>query len=427
MPKTVTDYRAALKFILDREHFGIKLGLENISRFLDRIGNPHRTFPAIHIAGTNGKGSTAVYIETILRDAGYKTGIFTSPHLVDFRERIRINGKQISRQQITSFIDNYKYLIARNKITFFEVCTALAFYTFAQEKIDIAIVETGLGGRLDATNTLLPLMSIITDISFDHTNILGNTLKKIAYEKAGIIKPETTVLVGLMKPEPKNEIIRVARLRSAPVIMMKRNNFNLNGLPYKFDYNNDLLKLTNIKSSLPGKHQILNASLSIRAIEFLKSIGYDINKSAIKNGVKRAHWPGRFQIIKRPGKATVILDVGHNPTGVKAMVDCFQQLYPNKKADMVVGFVRNKNLDKSIRQLQRIAGTVEIARLNTYRTTEPEIIAGYFGKKIKTIISESVVESSRRLINSADRKDIVIICGSHYTVGEFWANRKKIL
>jgi len=427
MPELKGNYKTALKFILDREHFGIKLGLDNISKFLERIGNPHNNYPSIHIAGTNGKGSTAVYIETILRQAGYKTGIFTSPHLVDFRERIRINSQQISKRRITSFIDNYRHLISRNKITFFEVCTALAFHTFAQCKIDIAIVETGLGGRLDATNTLSPLLSIITDISFDHINILGDTLKKIAYEKAGIIKKNTPILVGLMKPEPRNEIIRVARNRPAPVILMRRDNFTPDGFPHKFDYVRETLNLSNLRSALPGRHQILNAALSIRAVEYLKEIGYKINKSSIRSGLKTAHWPGRFQIIRRPGKPTVILDVGHNPAGVKAMADCFRDFYPGRKADIVVGFVKNKNLEQSVRHLRSIAGNVEIVRLNTYRTAEPEDIARYFGKRNNLRISESIVESSRRLINSADRNDIVIICGSHFTVGDFWANHKKIL
>lgn len=427
MPESKGNYRAALKFIYDREHFGIKLGLDNISGFLNRIDNPHDNYPSIHIAGTNGKGSTAVDIESILRQAGYKTGIFTSPHLVDFRERIKINGRQIGKQRVTSFINKYKYLISRNKITFFEVCTALAFYTFARCKVDIAIVETGLGGRLDASNTLSPVLSIITDISYDHVNILGNTLKKIAYEKAGIIKKNTPVLIGLMKPEPRNEIIRIAKKRTAPVILLKRNDFALNGFPHKFDYLRDTLNMNGLQSSLPGRHQILNAALSIRAVEHLRKNGYKINKSSIRSGLKNAHWPGRFQIIKRPGKPTIIFDVGHNPAGVKAMVDCFREFYPGRKADMVVGFVTNKNLEKSIRHLRPIAGKVEVVRLNTHRTAEPDEIAGYFGKKIHPRLSNSIIESSRRLINSADRNDIVIVCGSHFTVGDFWANHKKIL
>jgi dihydrofolate synthase/folylpolyglutamate synthase len=427
MPKSKGNYRAALKFIYDREHFGIKLGLENISRFLNRIDNPHNNFPSIHIAGTNGKGSTAVDIESILRQAGYKTGIFTSPHLVDFRERIRVNGQQISKQRVTSFINNYKYLISRNKITFFELCTAMAFLTFAQCKVDIAIVETGLGGRLDASNTLSPLLSIITDISFDHVNILGNTLKKIAYEKAGIIKNNTPVLIGIMKPEPKNEIIRIAKKRAAPVIVLKRNDFAQNGFPYKFDYLRNTLNMCSLQSSLPGRHQILNAALAIRAIECLRKNGYKINKNSIRKGLKNANWPGRFQIIKRPGKPTVILDVGHNPAGVKAMADCFREYYPQRKANMVIGFVRNKNLEKSVGHLRTIADQVEIVRLDTYRTAEPEDIARHFGKKKQLRISNSVVESSRRLINSADKNDIIIICGSHFTVGDFLANHKEIL
>jgi dihydrofolate synthase/folylpolyglutamate synthase len=427
MPKSIDGYNSALKFIFDREHFGIKLGLENISRFLNKVGNPHNNYLSIHIAGTNGKGSTAVDIESILHRAGYKTGLFTSPHLVDFRERIRINGKKISKNYITAFIDKHKYLIARNKITFFEVCTALAFCCFSDNKVDVAIVETGLGGRLDATNTLSPALSIITDISFDHTNILGNTLKKIAYEKAGIIKKNKPVLLGLIKPEPRNEIGRIAKKRKAPIIFLKRSDFTSNGFPYKFDYNRENLRMKRLQSSLPGNHQIRNAALSIRAVEFLGNDGFKIGKRSIRHGLKTVQWPGRFQTIKKTGKPTIILDVGHNPAGVRSMIDCFKETYPDRKADVVIGFVRNKNLEKSIRYIKPIVNKVEIVQLNTQRSAEPEEIAHYFGNKIHQHISNSVVKSSRRLINSADTNGIIIICGSHYTVGDFWANYKKIL
>jgi len=187
------------------------------------------------------------------------------------------------------------------------------------------------------------------------------------------------------------------------------------------------LNMHRLQSSLPGRHQILNAVLAIRAVECLKENGYKINKNSIRLGLKNASWPGRFQIMKRAGQPTVILDVGHNPAGVKAMADCFREYYPHRRAKMVVGFVKNKNLEKSIGFLRPIAGDVEIVRLNTHRTAEPEDIARYFGNKKHLRISNSVVESYLRLLNSADKNDVVIICGSHFTVGDFWANHKEIL
>ncbi|MFH2037691.1 MAG: folylpolyglutamate synthase/dihydrofolate synthase family protein [Candidatus Zixiibacteriota bacterium] len=421
------NYASALDFIMRREFFGVKLGLDNISRFLDRIGNPQNQFKSIHVAGTNGKGSTCAALDSILRSAGYKTGIFTSPHLADYRERVRVNGQQIGKPFVTEFVNNYRGLITRHKITFFETCTALAFSYFAYKKVDIAIIEVGLGGRLDATNTLNPILSIITDISFDHTNLLGNTLTKIAYEKAGIIKKQTPILTGILKSEPLREIKRISYNRRAPFFSLKRSEFDNNGSPVDFNYYRDGLKLNNLKISLPGFHQIKNGALSVRACELIKEQGFKIGNGDIRKGLAKIFWPGRFQIIKNPGKPTFILDVCHNPAGVKAFVQCFKELFPKRKADIIVGFVKNKDLKQSIKYLNSIARNVEVLRLNTYRTAEPEEIAVYFDTKKLVAFSESAVTSAKKLVESSKDDDIIIICGSHYAVGEFIPAMNKIV
>jgi dihydrofolate synthase/folylpolyglutamate synthase len=427
MPKSVGGYQSALRFILSRELFGMKLGLENISAFLNILGDPQKEFKSVHIAGTNGKGSTAAYLDSIFREAGYRTGIFTSPHLVDFRERIKIDGCFIDKRYITDFISRHRQIIVRNKLTFFEVCTAMAFGYFASRKVDIAIIETGLGGRLDATNTLLPLLTIITDISYDHTHILGNTLSKIAFEKAGIIKEKTPVLTGILPPAALRTIATVSRRRGAPLSSLKKNNFKESGRRFKFTYRHRAITLKNLESSLPGHHQIINAALAIRAIEILKESGYSINQKNIRRGLKNTHWPGRFQILKMKGKPTVILDVGHNPAGVRAMVESFRALYPGRRADMVIGLVKNKDLKKSVAHIGAIAGKIEVARLDTYRSADPRDIAGFLRMDAERIsISPSVTASARRLINSAATDDIIIICGSHYGVGEFLARQKEL-
>ncbi len=420
-------YQTALKFIFDREHFGIKLGLKNIGNFLADVGDPHRTFKSVHIAGTNGKGSTAAYIDSIMRQAGYRVGIFTSPHLVDFRERIRVDGKQISKKYIGEFIKKHRKVIDKNQITFFEVCTALAFCYFAYKKVDLGVIETGLGGRLDATNTLLPELSIITDISFDHTNVLGNTLTKIAYEKAGIIKKGRPVLIGTMKPESRNEIIRVGKLRKAQIIYQKPDIITKTDGNFRFDYKSENLNLKNLSSSLRGRHQITNSALAITAVNILNQNGYDINKQQVRLGLKTTYWPGRFEITKIGRGPTIILDVGHNPAGVKAMVDCFKAEFPGRKAIMIFGSVRNKNLEKTIKFIISIAKSVEIPKLKSDRGVEPQEIVAIFKKnKFAATSSESVKISAKKLINSAKLKDIIIICGSHFVVGEFLENREVI-
>ncbi len=426
-------YKEALDFIMRRELFGVKLGLDNITRFLSRLDNPQEKFRSVHIAGTNGKGSTAASIESILRRAGYKTGIFTSPHLTDYRERIRVNGKQISKSYIVDFVRKYNSIISRHKITFFETCTALAFCYFADRKVDIAIVEVGLGGRLDATNTLIPVLSIITDISLDHTNILGDSLTRIAFEKAGIVKPGIPVLAGIMPGEPRKEIERICRERKAPFIRLSRKDFKTYGgnaefsPRFDFDYCQNGLKLNRVCSGLYGDHQIDNSALSIRAVDLLKNDGFFAGKRNIRLGLRNVYWPGRFEIIKVKGRPTVILDVGHNPSGIKALVKCFKKVFPKQMADIVMGFVRNKNIDESVRYIESIARRVEIVRLNTHRSAEPEEIASFFNKSLTVNISQSIINSTMRLVDSAGPDDKIIICGSHYAVGEIRPLLKKIL
>jgi len=425
--KSTGGYKEALDFILAREHFGIKLGLHNITAFLEAAGRPQDNFASVHIAGTNGKGSTAAAIDAIMRQAGYRVGIFTSPHLVDFRERFRVNGRCMSRDYITKFIARHRSIIEEHRITFFEVCTALAFSYFAARKVDLAVVEVGLGGRLDATNTLSPLLSIITDISLDHTNILGETLRKIAYEKAGIIKERTPVLTGLLPPEARKEIIRVSRNRKAPLTRLLRGDFSSNGIPFKFDFHPDGLTIQNLRFALPGKHQIGNAALAVRAVNMLVQDGFRVSQKAIRSGLKTTVWPGRFEIIRKKGRPTVILDVGHNPAGVRATVACFRELFPGRRADVVMGFVRHKSLRDIVATLEPIARRVEIASLETERSTDPHEIASHFSDDTNVTISSSVAASARKLVGLAHDDDIILICGSHYAVGEFMARQKRIL
>ncbi len=427
MIKTGNRYKSALRFILSRELFGMKLGLDNITGFLDSMGNPQNEYPSIHIAGTNGKGSTAAYLDAILRQAGYRTGLFTSPHLVDFRERIKVNGGKINEEYVTAFVEKHRKEISRRKITFFEVCTALAFAYFADKKVDIAVIEVGLGGRLDATNTIRPLLSIITDISYDHTHILGNTLRKIAFEKAGIIKKDIPVLMGLLPPSADKEIAGVSRERGAPLIKLSKRDFRQTGPDFRFRYRHATTKLDNLKSALPGKHQILNAALVVRAVEAVRKMGYKITNDDIRRGINRTVWPGRFQIIEKAGYPTVILDVGHNPAGMAKLAECFRALYPGRKAAVIAGMVQTKDLRKSLGHLLRLATSIEIARLNTHRTVEPEEAAALFPNwRAKITISQSLTRSARKLLKKSDPDDILIVCGSHYGVGEFIKNRELI-
>ncbi len=427
MPHLKNGYQEAVDFIFARELFGMKLGLENIGRVLGLMDNPQPGFKSVHVAGTNGKGSTSAYIDAVVRQAGYKCGLFTSPHLFDFRERVRVNGEKISKAFIVDFIDKYRSHIEENKITYFEVCTALAFKYFAMKKVDLAVVEVGLGGRLDATNTVTPLVSVITDISYDHVHILGDTLTKIAYEKAGIIKPGIPVVVGPMKPEPRREIMRIARERGASLHYIRPGTIRYREGTFRFDINNGRHDLKNLVTSLAGRHQARNAANAAAALGFLRLSGYHITGGQIKKGLAGTIWPGRFQIIKMPGGPVIILDVGHNEGGVKATAECFRQRFPGRKARLVIGFVKYKDLRNIVRILVPITKDAEIVRLNTDRTADPEEIAGLFKGRAAARISDSVVASARRVIETSHSDDIIIIGGSHYAVGEFLENQAGIL
>lgn len=429
MSAKISAYNDALDFILAREHFGIKLGLENISNFLEAIGRPQDKFPSVHIAGTNGKGSTASYIDAIVREAGYRSGVFTSPHLVDFRERIKVNGERISTRFITEFVKKHRAVMEEHKITFFEVCTALAFSYFAHKKVDLGVIEVGLGGRLDATNTIVPLVSVITDISYDHTNLLGETLDKIAWEKAGIIKPGVPVHIGILPPPARKAVLQVCRERCSPLDSLKKQDFTMNGKPFGFYFhdNDSAWENLNLRSSLPGRHQIKNAALAVQVCRYIAAGGFKIGRMAIKRGLKNTHWPARFEIFHPKNRPTIILDVGHNPAGVKATVETFRDMYPGRKAHLVMGFVRFKNLKEIVTTLEKIALSVQVCQLKTYRSTPPEEIASHFSGKVPVEISQSLVESARKVINNARPDDIVVICGSHFAVGEFMAEMNDIL
>jgi len=286
MPKHT--FEAAEKFILSREFFGMKLGLENITEFLNQLGSPQYNYHTIHISGTNGKGSTAAMLASVLQEHGYKTGLFTSPHLISLRERIQINGRIIPKPSVCSFIDRNRKLLAKKKLSFFELITAMALEYFSKCKVDIAIIETGLGGRLDASNVLNPLLTITTDISYDHVEILGQTLAKIANEKAGIIKPKTPHLIGLLPSQAVKVFENRCDNMNSTLIKLSEKDFKFNLSKMTCDFKSNGLQITNFKPALLGIHQLRNSTLTLKALSVLPHFGYKIKKRAVVKGLKKA-------------------------------------------------------------------------------------------------------------------------------------------
>lgn len=328
------------------ERFGINLGLERITHLLKTLGNPQTKFKSIHIAGTNGKGSTAAMIASILKEAGYRVGLYTSPHLFDYTERIKINGKDISMVDFHTGLKlvQKKASKLKNKPTVFEALTAVAFWYFAKKKVDFAIVEVGLGGRLDATNVLTPLVSIITNIDYEHTKILGKTLAKIAGEKAAIIKAGVPVVTAEEKPEPLKVIKSVCEKNHNLLISVNR----------KQELGNRKQEIGN--SNLLGKHQIINAACADVAVRLA---GIKVSRSAIKKGFQKAKWPGRFQIISK--KPYMIVDGAHNPAGIKALNVTIQELF-SKKFTIIFGCQKDKDYRKMLKELKPIASRIIVTK-----------------------------------------------------------------
>lgn len=340
-------YQNVEKILRQRKKLGIQLGLARFELLLEKLGNPQKKFRAIHVAGTNGKGSVSAITEAILNQAGYKTGLYTSPHFFEYRERIRVNSQIISRSEFCRFF--LKALKAAQKIeketkgkiffTEFELLTAAAFLVFAEKKVTLAVLEVGLGGRLDATSLCQPVVSVITRIGFDHREFLGNTLKKIAGEKAGIIKKN--VPVAVIRDTKTNPVIRkIARAKNAPVFIVSAAEEKLAEKYWSY-------------LSLGGAFQKENLTLVFKILALLKKQGFKIPVAAWRLGLKKVFWPGRFQILKR--NPTFVLDGGHNPQAARALVKALKQRFPGRKIIFVVGILKRKDFRGILKELTKIA------------------------------------------------------------------------
>lgn len=410
-------YDDALHFIYNLELFGIKMGLGNITRMLDHLGNPQNSFKAIHVAGTNGKGSVATMLFSILKAAGYRTGVFTSPHLVDFRERFRTYDGVIGKQSLTRFIGRHHKFIKDARITFFEIATALAFWHFQRKHVEYAVAEVGLGGRLDATNVLKPQLSLITNIDFDHTKILGSTLEKIAIEKAGIIKPNAPLVTGVQQREVISLLRDITRERGTTLIRSVKS-------PQRFDYRGQMMRFQlsangdrPFVSPLVGQHQINNIAVVVKAVEVLREQGLKISDQALRLGLKQTHWPGRFQVVHR--KPTILLDVAHNPAGAQALVGSFRRAFPGKRVVLVFGILERPDYDKMLATLAPITRRAVITRPEYRRTAEIEgVIWAAANCDIDFDVRLKVAAAVDRALAVARPDDILLCCGSHFTVGE---------
>ncbi|QEK12551.1 bifunctional folylpolyglutamate synthase/dihydrofolate synthase [Crassaminicella thermophila] len=419
------NYEQALSYIHGTYKFGSKLGLENITYLLDLMGNPHRDLKVIHVAGTNGKGSTSSFIASVLKEQGYKVGLYTSPYLEEFTERIRINGENIPKEELAKITDYVKGKInkmisnGKNHPTEFEVVTAIGFEYFKRQNVDFLVLEVGMGGRFDATNVVDPLLSVITPIDIDHIDYLGDSLDKIAYEKAGIIKENSYVVSYPQKREAMEVIKDVcsnknSKLVKAPIDSIKVIKKDDKGQIFNVNYGSE--KLENVCISMLGEHQIQNATVCLTALYVLEKEHYiKISKEALYEGLKKSIWPGRLEIMKRD--PIVLIDGAHNPQGMKALSKVLKELFYDKNIILCLGILGDKD-SSMIDEIVPLAQKLVLTKPDNPRAMSVEKLYEKVAKFEKTTLKkEKIADAVETALSLANFEDVVVFAGSLYMIG----------
>jgi dihydrofolate synthase/folylpolyglutamate synthase len=415
------NYDETLSYLFNLERFGIKLDLSNITAILRRLGNPQEKFPSVHIAGTNGKGSVAAMLHSILCEVGYKTGIYTSPHLVDFRERIRVGQELIEKDFILDFVQKLIDEIDQRGYTFFEVTTAMAFEYLASKKVDLAIVEVGLGGRLDATNLITPLISIITNIGLEHTKQLGNVIPQIANEKAGIVKRDVPTITGVEQPEAFEAIRAVCAQRKSELIRVQdSSSYSLSDSSIYgslFNFSSNSFGYHDLELNLAGEHQIRNAVTALTAVQKLAELGWRVDEESIRSGLRKVNWRARLEVFGT--KPLVLLDVAHNPPGMKALMQTLGQLFPEKRIVFVFGVMEDKDHKTMLEEICKKAEFLVLTKPKYKRAAEPDDLKEMVIKMhIPFEIVPEIKQAYQFALKRAQTDDIICLTGSHFTVGE---------
>lgn len=422
-------YANTLQFLYSLQTFGIKLGLGNTEVLLDSLGNPHRNYFSIHVAGTNGKGSTAAMIASVLTAAGFKTGLYTSPHLIDFSERIRVNGLPIPIDAVVAITELLRPKVETLRATFFEVTTAMAFQYFSEQRVDVAVVETGMGGRLDATNVLHPILSMITSIGLDHVEHLGRDLKSVAREKGGIIKANTPCVIG-KTPQQALDILReIATKKCSTLVNCSRaashriredsldrlvSDFTVFGRSYP-----------RVKIGLLGRHQVLNATCALVCLELLRRfpelpfagrLTERVARRGLTSVSRNTGLRGRLEVLAR--RPTVVIDVAHNPDAIKALNSAMRGLGLTKLI-VVFGVMKDKDLHSMLRVIKPSVKLLVAVRAETERSrATSDVVRECLRMRINAMDGEDVPHGVQLALEQASASDTVLIVGSHYVVGE---------
>ena len=425
------NYQQTIEYLFSRLPMFSRIGadafkkdLTNTITLCKHLGDPQQKFKSIHVAGTNGKGSVSHMLAAILQTGGHKTGLYTSPHLKDFRERVKINGEMISKEFVIGFTKKIKPLIEEIEPSFFEITVAMAFDYFAKEKVDVAVIEVGLGGRFDSTNIITPALSVITNIGWDHMNILGDSLEKIAFEKAGIIKEGIPVVIGETLPETKWVFEEIAAENKAPIHYAKQSR---TALTWEWQKNVLVVEVAeNGKTDhkkfhldLPGIYQRKNLLTVLEACSVLKDLDYNIDEKDIRNGLQKTKkltgLYGRWEIIQE--HPTIVLDVGHNEDGIKQIVQQLE-LTTHHNLHIVIGLVKDKEVDKVLSLLPQSAHyyftQAQIPRALPVETLKSKANNQHLKGDIFPDVNTAVKEAKAK----AHKDDLILVCGSVFLVGE---------
>lgn len=421
-------YTAAVNYLYGLQKHGIKLGLDNTVKLLSLFNNPQEKFYSIHIAGTNGKGSTSAMIASILQAAGFRTGLFTSPHLVSFTERIRVNNEEITEGEVVELTEEIRSTIEGSELnpTFFEFVTVMGLLYFKRKNIDWAVVETGMGGRLDATNVLLPDASVITSINYDHSEFLGNTISAIAEEKTGIIKDGVPVITSAQEPSVMDAIKKKTEEKNASLFIYGRDfsaaikTEDTSGSVFNYNGGNNFEDLV---ISLPGRHQVLNAALALKTIEVISQKPLPntsrLNPDTIRAGLGNIKWHGRLEFISK--EPPILIDGAHNPSAATILADSLKEIFFRvyRRIILVVGIMSDKDIRGIMAPLLPLAAEIILTAPAYERAASPDVLYGH---------AISLGFSCRKAYGVADaltmareiyrEGDLIVITGSFYTIGE---------
>lgn len=406
-----------LAYLCNLNSMKIRLGLGPVSGVLSRLNSPHEKYQTILVGGTNGKGSISSMIAAILCESGFKVGLYTSPHLIDVRERIKVNGEMITSEDMIRYILDVKKELRNDELTYFEFLTAIAFLHFLRAKVDIAVLEVGMGGRLDATNVVKPLVSVISNISYDHQMYLGDSLDAIAREKAGIIKFGSICVIGAKQKEVIDVIEGICLERKTVLYRLGREikiRVYRNGT---FDYRGIVNNYKKLACPLKGRHQSENAALAIAAVELIRGQGFAVEENAIRKGIENVKWEGRLEVLRQ--EPLIIADGAHNPGGIIALCRSLRREFDYNKLVFIFGVLNDKNYSAMLRRIALLADSLIVTKPKTERAVPLDELSSCAKRYISKVeIAENISEALEMALSKARRDDLICVTGSLYLVGE---------